>query len=118
MGMFDEIKCSYNIGQLTDQQCQTKDLHNLFSFFWIDPTGQLWYPNYAGTYDISIHDSKLKARRNGVKGRLEPQYHTGYITIYESNVEADGFTNWIECRLTLVSGKVQDFSYINNYTKK
>ena len=49
MGMFDEIKCSANIAQMTNISCQTKSLENLFGFFWVDPAGQLWFPDYAGT---------------------------------------------------------------------
>ena len=46
MGMFDEIKCSANIAQMTNVSCQTKDLENLLGFYWVDPSGQLWFPDY------------------------------------------------------------------------
>ena len=37
MGMFDELKCSADIGELTNVKCQTKDIDNVMSFFWVDP---------------------------------------------------------------------------------
>ena len=48
MGMFDEVRCSAPIGELTDVLTQTKDISDDYfeggtmSFYWIDPSGQMW----------------------------------------------------------------------------
>ena len=45
MGMFDEVKCSAPIGELTNVLTQTKDISDDYweggtmSFYWIDPSG-------------------------------------------------------------------------------
>jgi len=114
MGMFDEIKCSANIEQMTNIYCQTKDLENLLVFFWVDPSGHLWQPDYSGTYDIKITDSKIKSVRSGLNGRMRPYIYTGTVNIYNSHTHPDGYVDWVECKLTFVEGKLQDFIYINN----
>ena len=115
MGMFDEFKCSANIAQMTNISCQTKSLENLFGFFWVDPSGQLWFPDYAGTYDITVSDSEIKSVRSGQRGRVRPYIYTGEILIGESKTSPDGYVDWVECKLTFIEGKLQQFTYINNY---
>jgi len=115
MGMFDEIKCSANIAQMTNISCQTKDLENFFGFYWVDPSGQLWHPDYSGTYDIKVSDSNIKAVRSGLNGKMRPYIYTGSVNIYDSHTAPDGYVDWVECKLTFVEGKLQDFIYINNY---
>lgn len=115
MGMFDEIKCSANIAQMTNISCQTKDLESIFGFYWVDPSGQLWHPDYSGTYDIKVSDSSIKAIRSGLKGRMRPYIYTGSVNIYDSHTAPDGYVDWVECELIFVEGKLQTFTYINNY---
>ena len=118
MGMFDLIKCSANIAQLTNLECQTKDLDNLFGFYWVDPSGCLWHPDYSATYDIKVSNSEVRSVSSGLNGKMRPYIYTGDIKIGESKTSPDGYVDWVECKLTFVEGKLKDFIYINNYTKK
>ena len=118
MGMFDLIKCSADIAQLTNLECQTKDLQNLFVFYWVDPSGRLWHPDYADTYDVKVSANEVKVISSGIKGKMRPYIYTGDIKIGEAKTSSDGYVDWVECKLTFVEGKLKDFIYINNYTKK
>jgi len=123
MGMFDDIKCSYNIGPLTDVDCQTKDMDpygGTMSFYWVDPAGVLWTTDYQGTSAIEYLDEgkspwgSIKIIPTGTRGRVVRAYHTNYIKIYHYKTHPDGVVDCDECILHFIDGILKDFSYINN----
>lgn len=116
MGMFDEIKCSANIGELTNAECQTKDIDNVMSFFWVDPLGQLWSTDYSGTQDIHYHKDKpfyglIDYRPNGNKGKVYRVYLTDYVNIYSGKSTPDAYCEMVTCRLHFIDGVLQSYSY-------
>ena len=125
MGMFDDVKCSYNIGELTNVSCQTKDMDpfgGTMSFYWVDPTGALWTTDYLGTSSIEIVEGenlkpweKLKYIPTGVHGRVTRVWITDYVEIYEYKTQADGVVDCVRCRLHFVDGILQEYKYINNH---
>ena len=124
MGMFDDIKCSAEIGALTNVNCQTKEIDRYaggtMSFYWVDPNGLLWTADFSGTADFVFDNnspsllSRLKCIPNGNRGKVVPVYLTDYVTIYSSVTHPDGLVDWAECRLHFIEGKLQGFRYINN----
>lgn len=123
MGMFDTIKCSYDIGILKDIDCQTKDIDPCFggtmSFYWIDPVGHMWYSDYQGTTALRIPNEpgkRMECAPTGFNGKVTRCYVTDYITIYDSMTHPDGYVDFEYCRIHLVDGILQDFEYINKQT--
>ena len=128
MGMFDTIKCSYNIGELTDVECQSKNIDDwggTCTFYWVDPSGRLWSPSYAGTYDFVPADGPFpelgKGKLSGVKyldtipngnhGRYSPVDMTRCIEIYDTKTHADGYVEFVICYLTFYQGLLTDYMY-------
>ena len=124
MGMFDDIKCSYNIGELTNVACQTKDMDpfgGTMSFYRVDPAGELWTTDYLGTTSIEIVEGdnlkpweRLKHIPTGVHGRVTRVWLTDYVEIYNYKTHPDGLVDPTTCRLHFIDGVLQDFTYINN----
>ena len=125
MGMFDYFRSSMNIGELTDIECQTKDIEEYaggtLSFYWVDPIGALWFIDYAGTADfIAVEDESLpiwlqyKNVPNGNRGRVTRSNLTKKLVIYTSQTSPDGHLEWTECVVTFVDGLLKEFTYINN----
>lgn len=122
--MFDDIKCSYDIGILTDVDCQTKDMDpygGTMSFYWVDPAGVLWTTDYQGTSAIEFVEGenlkpweRIKHIPTGVHGKVSSVYLTDYVEIYSYNTHPDGVVDHYRCRLHFIEGVLQDFSYINN----
>ena len=122
MGMYDDIKCSYDIGKLTNRECQSKEFDyygGTMSFYWVDPNGLLWTPDYNGTMAIEYIDSdepiwrRIKYTPTGVHGRFQRVYKTDYVTIYTCDIHENGYTEYIDCRLHFVNGVLKDFKYLN-----
>lgn len=123
--MFDYLRSSMDIGELTDQECQTKDIDDLIggtmSFYWVDPVGALWYVDYSNTTDFVENEDenlpiwlRFKHVPNGNRGKVTRCYLTKRIGIYTSDISPDGHLDWIQCELLIVDGFVKDFRYINN----
>ena len=128
--MFDYVKCSASIGALTDVVCQTKTvekvIHGTMSFYWIDPSGQMYIVDYTGTTDfrencdsddapIWLHYHMVPS---GNKGKVSPYLLTGDVVIYDSVTQADGYNEWTYCKLQIEEGILQNFRYINNDIEK
>jgi len=120
MGMFDLIKCSANIGELTDVECQTKDIDGYdeggtMSFYWVDPNRVLWYPDYSGTYDFKRNESSDKLlwvrNRNGNRGKVVRSYLTKVIEVYASKTQPDGLVDFVSCILNFDNGVLQENYY-------
>ena len=122
MGMFDYFKCSADIGELTNVDCQTKDIFDdvcgTMSFYWVDPSGMLWYPDYAGTQDFVENPNEdapiwlqYHMESNGNKGRVVRSYLTKTIEIYTSRTQPDGIVDFDTCTLIFSAGILQGGSY-------
>jgi len=120
--MFDYFRSDCDIGIMTKRQCQTKDVDpfgGTMSFYWLDPNGVLWTPNYDGTTKLKFNSNtkpwqKMEYIPTGQKGRVERAYITDYITIYDVFNHPDGLQDFVQCRLHLYLGVLQDYEYINN----
>ena len=124
--MFDYVRCSKDIGELTDVECQTKDIDHwlggTMTFYWIDPIGAIWYADYTGTADfvqfegdgLSLRE-RFKTVPNGNHGKFLRHNITDYVCIYRYETAPDGLSECIECKLHFVDGILQDYKYINNH---
>ena len=125
MGMFDYFRSSYDLGeQFTNVVCQTKDIEDCIggtmTDYWLDPAGQLWYPNYRETNDfvvINEDDPRYDPDRRflnfewvptGKHGKYQPHYITKYIEIYPANWEGK-WEDWPRLKLHFRCGKLQDY---------
>lgn len=123
MGLFDEIRSSYNLGEhFTDVECQTKDLACAMTRYWISPDGHLYELTYRETHDfveIGEDDERYESdpRRKvfnfewiptGKHGKVEPCYVTDYVEIYPAQWKG-AYDDWPRCRIHFKLGKLQDF---------
>lgn len=121
MGMFDTVYSSYDLGpEFTNTECQTKDLDCLMQHYWIDPAGQLWEIDYAGTADMQedpnwVDDGSLKSALfkyqvvpNGKHGKVRPVSITDYVSLTGHNY-GGSWDTWPICRLHFVKGRIQDY---------
>ncbi len=106
MGMFDELRCSADIGELTGVLCQTKSIDNFLEFDWVDPKGYLWKQNYHGRTDYWFDGETLKAGPNGHHGRYTRCYLTRYISIYKDMNQ--------KCTLHFDEGKLKGYKYVRD----
>ena len=113
MGMFDTIRCNYDLGPgFWNKELQTKDLHCVCCDFWLDPAGQLWEIDYSGTQDfvnIPIDDShpwlSCKTVANGNRGKVKPYYVTKTVEVYPSEWKAY-YAPYPRQKITFVDGKL------------
>lgn len=123
--MFDYLRSSYDLGpQFTNTICQTKDIEDgiggTMTLYWLDPSGQLWCPDYRGTSTFEIIE-KDDPRYNpktlflnyewiptGQKGKLTPLYITKYIEVYPESWKGE-WEQWPRLKLHFRNGKLQDF---------
>ena len=92
MGMFDTIRCNYDLGPgFWNKELQTKDLQCACCQYWLDPSGRLWEIDYSGTQDfvdVPIDDNhpwlSFKTVGNGNHGKVRPLYVTKSIEVYPS----------------------------------
>lgn len=123
--MFDYFKSSYDLGeQFTDVVCQTKDIEDgiggTMTDYWLDPSGQLWYPNYIGTntyevieegdprYDPDRKFLNFEWVPTGNHGKYQPVYITKYVEIYPESWEGK-WEDWPRLRLHFKCGILQDY---------
>ena len=113
MGMFDEIRNDYKpLGVEFQGDLQTKDLDNMMDWYYIDPSGQLYYVDYSGTQDFSVNEESkfplLNYAPNGSRGKVMACDFTGSVVVYPSKWEG----NWEELPeacIIFVEGRIQDF---------
>jgi len=125
MGMFDYFRSSYDLGeQFTNVACQTKDIEDCIggtmTYYWLDPNGVLWYPNYTGTNTFEIipkddprYDSKKLFLNyewvpTGEHGKYVPHHITKYVEVYPENWKGS-WEDWPRLRLHFRNGVLQDF---------
>ena len=128
MGMFDYFRSSYDLGErFTNVICQTKDIEDgiggTMTDYWLDPSGQLWYPDYRGTntYEtIEESDPRYDSKRGflnfewvptGNKGKVVPLLITKYVEIYPENWKGN-WEDWPRLKLHFRYGKLQDYTKI------
>ena len=117
MGMYDEVKCSAPIGELTDVLTQTKDISDDYweggtmSFYWIDPSGHMWATDYSGTYDFVFDGTRYTTVRTKNRGKLFPMSITRSIEIYNCKMQADGYVDTTLCELRICEGKLINYKY-------
>ena len=115
--MFDEVRCSAPIGELTDVLTQTKDISDDYleggtmSFYWIDPSGHMWGADYSGTYDFVFDGVKYTTVRTKNRGKLYPVNLTRKIEIYNYTMQADGYVEGVTCELRIFEGKLINYKY-------
>ena len=115
--MFDEVKCSAHIGELTNVITQTKDISDDYweggtmSFYWIDPAGYIWATDYTGSYDFQLINGRYTPVKNKNKGRLYIPNITKNIEIYDCKVHADGYVDTVICELRMNQGKLINYKY-------
>ena len=124
MGMFDYVKCSSNIGEQTNVECQTKDIDSYeggtMSFYWVDPSGRLWTTDYTGcsSIDYTVGTTepwkRIKYVPTGVHGRSYTLDISREIEIYNTVSHPDGYVETTYCQLLFVRGSLEYFEYINN----
>ena len=116
MGMFDEIRSSFNgmVGYY-----QTKDLDKMFAFYYIDPAGQFWSVDYTGTTDVNLEyrpgvpNPIVKHIPSGVRGKVTPLSFTGTLNLQELDDDENLF-NW---EVNFIEGVLQSF-FLSSNTKK
>jgi len=99
MGLYDNFRSSFPLGpDFTGVLCQTKSLDCTMHFYWLDPAGLLWTPDYSGTSQIISKGNKsvnLNKRgfksgyelvKTGKRGKMSPYRFTGIIDIYPASV--------------------------------
>jgi len=119
MGMMDFFRSSYDLGEhFTNTRCQTKDIDNMMSDFWLSPSGQLYYINYSHTADfVELKEGdegysdmgflNFKWIPNGTHGKVSPFYLTKYISIYPERWEGE-WKEWPTLKLHFKYGKLMD----------
>ena len=123
--MFDYIRSSYDLGeQFTNVELQTKDIEEgiggTMTYYWLDPSGQLWYPSYRDTHtyeEIPEDDERYNDKSKflnfewvptGKRGRYRVHAITKYIEVYPALWEGD-WNKWPRLRLHFRYGKLQDY---------
>ena len=126
--MFDYFRSSYDLGeQFTNTVCQTKDIEEYgiggtMTDYWLDPSGQLWYPSYAGchTFEEITEDDERYSKHGflnyewiptGKHGKYHPHYITKYIEIYPGNW-AGKWEDWPTLRLHFRYGILQEYTNV------
>jgi hypothetical protein len=130
MGMFDYFRSSYDLGkQFTNVVCQTKDIEDgiggTMTDYWLDPSGQLWCPDYSGTNTFEIieeddprYDPDKKFLNfewvpTGQHGKYRVHCITKYIEIHPEGWKGS-WEDWPRLRLHFKYGKLQDYEDITH----
>jgi hypothetical protein len=124
MGMFDYLRSSYDLGeQFTNVVCQTKDIEDgiggTMTDYWLDPSGQLWYPRYDGTHtfeEIKEDDPRYNKTgflnfewiTTGVHGKYQPCMITKYVEIYPEQWKG-AWEDWPRLRLHFKYGRLVEY---------
>jgi len=117
MGMFDTIKCNYDLGPgFWNRTLQTKDLDCLMVDYWLDPAGKLFEIDYSGTQDfVDVPDDEMnmpwntfKWVPNGNHGKVKPIYITKIILVYPSVWDCK-YAPYPSCRVRFENGIIQQF---------
>jgi len=121
MGMFDYVRSSYDLGEhFTNTRCQTKDIDNTMTDYWLSPSGQLYIIDYSHTADfveLKEGDEGYNAEvplfnfqwiPNGNHGKVSPLYLTRYVSIYPEGWGGE-WKEWPTLKLHFRYGKLVDY---------
>ena len=125
MGLFDYVRSSYDLGeQFTNVELHTRDIEEgiggTMTYYWLDPSGQLWYPSYRDTHtyeEIPEDDERYNDKSKflnfewvptGKHGRYRVHAITKYIEVYPALWEGK-WEDWPRLRLHFRYGKLQDY---------
>ena len=124
MGMMDYVRSSFDLGEhFTNTRCQTKDIDNTMTDYWLSPSGQLYIIDYSHTADfveLKEGDEGYNAEvplfnfqwiPNGTHGKVSPFYLTKYISIYPEQWEGE-WEQWPTLKLHFKYGKLMDYEDI------
>ena len=119
--MFDYFRSSYNLGEhFTNTRCQTKDVDNTMSDYWLSPSGQLYLIDYSHTadfvelkegddgYNAEVTLFNFKWIPNGNHGKVSPFYLTRYVLIYPEQWRGE-WKDWPTLKLHFKYGKLVDY---------
>ena len=116
--LFDYIRCSMDIGFLTNVTCETPCLGGQMMRYWVSPVGQLFVIDYEGTHDFVIvsetspdydhqyHWRNTSIKPNGCRGVVAPVDFTGNITL-APNPNLQPEMDWQFANLVFVDGMCQ-----------
>lgn len=122
MGMFDTIRCNYDLGtSFWNRTLQTKDLECLMIEYWLDPAGRLFEIDYSGTQDfVDLSDdemdapwNKFKWVPNGSHGIITPVYITKSIRVYPAVWDCK-YAPYPSCMVHLKDGIITEFAPCSN----
>jgi hypothetical protein len=125
MGLFDYVRSSYDLGeQFTNVELHTKDIEKgiggTMTYYWLDPSGQLWYPSYRDTHtyeeipeDDERYNDKVKFLNfewvpTGKRGKYRVHAITKYIEVYPALWEGK-WEDHPRCRIHFKYGRLIDY---------
>ena len=118
MGMFDTIRCSYDLGPgFNNRSLQTKDIECMMLSLWVDPAGKLWEIDYSGTQDFMLNDTMdkpwnaFRSIPNGNHGKVRPYLLTRDVIVYPEKWSAQ-YAPFPECKVVFVRGIIESFEHI------
>jgi len=127
VGMYDNVRSSYNLGEhFTNTQCQTKDIEDgiggTMSQYWISPDGYFYLIDYSHTSDfVELKEGdegysdrgflNFKWIPNGTHGKVTPYLLTKYIEIYPEKWDGD-WQSWPRCKLHFRYGVLKDYEIL------
>ena len=95
----------FKLGPQFDGELKTRHLHDNEDFFWISPNGEL-FEFY--TLDTFRYEGEPTAKLpTGKNIKLKPKVFSDDIVVYPANRYGSS-EGWVEARLHIVDGKVQD----------
>ena len=126
MGMFDEVRSSFQLPEPFMGLNQTKDMDDFggaMRFYHVDSKGYLWCGDYKETNTFEVigeDDPRYDPERNflnyefvptGKRGKWQVYPVTRYVTIYPTQW-GGSWETWPRLRLHFKSGKLQDFQEV------
>ena len=124
MGLYDEIRSSYDLGEhFTNVDMQTKDLACAMCRYWISPDGCLYEITYREIHTfetIEEDDERYDSKRlflnfewipTGKHGKVEPCYTTDYVEVYPVSWN-QSWESWPRLKLHFKLGKLMDYENI------
>lgn len=121
MGLYDEIRSSYDLGpDFTNVDMQTKGLACAMARYWIAPDGCLYELTYRETHTFEIieegderYDPKLLFLNyewipTGKHGKVEPCDVTDYVEVYPA-IWSGHYDDWPRCRIHFKCGKIVEY---------
>jgi hypothetical protein len=120
MGLFDTVKCSYDLGPgYINRELQTKDLDCCMADYWISPAGQLYEIDYGGTHTfetIKENDPRYDSNKKflnfewiptGQRGKIKPVYIFKIVELYPAKWDGH-YSKWPSCHVLFRDGIITE----------